>query len=115
MTNREAAEQIQERIDHAVENSLERCVPEYVEALRLAVKALKQAEWRRPNEKQIPGFQEVLFTIKDKNTKKRRIDFGGLDRLSRTIIIFTRGDDNELHENEEVVAWMPLPKPFLKK
>lgn len=70
MTNKEAIEIIQERIDFANKEFLEKHVPEYAEALRLAVKALEQTEWilcseRLPEEREWMGTKSFGTTISD--------------------------------------------------
>ena len=112
MTNKEAIEIIQERIDFANKEFLEKNVPEYAEALRLAVKALEQKEWI-PCSERLPGrFETVLLSVFDKNTGNSIVETGNYDYIYQDFLIDAQEPDYRLCEGETVLAWMPLPKPY---
>ena len=117
MTNKEAIEIIQERIDFKNKEFLEKHVPEYAEALRLAVKALEQKEWipcseRLPEEREWMGTKSFGTTISDNVLVTVRYKDG-----SRNVKCehFRNGElpQSPLTELRGVPdAWMPLPEPY---
>ena len=112
MTNKEAIEIIQERIDFKNKEFLEKHVPEYAEALRLAVKALEQKEWIPCSEK-LPGkFETVLLSVFDAKTENSIVETGNYDYIYKEFLIDSQMPDHRLCESEAVLAWMPLPKPY---
>lgn len=118
MTNQEAIEIIQERIDFANKEFLEKHVPEYAEALRLAVKALEQTEWipityrDADEEEKGNGFDYILdCPLPEEN---EAVFISGGHHVHIDTMCYDNGwwHFDSYGDIRDIDAWMPLPKPY---
>ena len=111
MTREEAVSIIEDRIrvTEYVESSYVDCVD--IEALRMAIKALKQPEpqWI-PCSERLPE-DDTLMLVNYIDSRPDAVDIWiGWHEMENVWYI-----DGEAHSSEfgnEVIAWMPLPKPW---
>lgn len=117
MTNREAIEIIQERIDFANKEFLEKHVSEYVEALKLAVKALEQTEWipityrDADEDEQEDGAIYMLTCPLPEEGEEVLVSSGKYIRIDT--MCYDKGWYFDSYGDiRDVDAWIPLPKPY---
>lgn len=117
MTNKEAIEIIQERIDFANKEFLEKHVPEYGEALALAVKALEQTEWipityrDADEDEQEDGVIYMLTCPLPEEGEEVLVSSGKYIRID-TMCYDNGWYFDNYGDIRDVDAWIPLPKPY---
>lgn len=117
MTNREAIEIIQERISFANKEFLEKHVPEYSEALALAVKALEQTEWipityrDADEDEQEDGVIYMLTCPLPEEGEEVLVSSGKYIRID-TMCYDNGWYFDSYGDISDVDAWIPLPKPY---
>ena len=122
MTKQEAIDELQERID-TYEKYYYGTVPEYYEALRMAVAALKESGWipvteRMPEAAELESYGDevtpVLITYLGYYDGEPNADALAIWCEDNT----WRWYDDALHVNimdvakVEITAWMSLPQPY---